>query len=424
MAKKKQQKKPSGTIRVLKFKVIHATKEEYREWKSIAEQVKRMTNACVHVWLREHMRLGNEAVVRQYMADKEQWHADNPDKSKYPVRCDVKGMTSEIQAEIWEYLQTQFVDNGRFLYSQIPAIVLQFFKKRLNAKATKSAYPKWMRILAFEGELPNSARPLPIPFDCRHAAIIGPTKSDKDFYAQLKLVREVQDGKAVTKVHTVKLQTRGKKVASQAGLLRKIAEGLLELKGSNLAYRESTNEWFVNIAYEMPKPEKANVDPSKTAMLVPGSDHPFTLEVDGEDLWIGGGGGYIASIRRQLLTQRLSYSGAYRHASSARKGHGRKRAVGKVHKLSNRWKDFVKTFNETAARQTVQRCVDRGAGRLVYLQGDNDTKLFCNTAGKEQDKRDSTGWDWFQLKTLLERRCAEVGIEFESEKMSEVESVA
>jgi transposase len=157
-------------------------------------------------------------------------------------------------------------------------------------------------------------------------------------------------------------------------------------------------------------PPKLNLD--KEAILRPGRKGPFLLWHNGRWGYIGGMGRHVTAARQRLLTSRWSRQENYRHAGSSTKGHGRDRAIMAVDKLSQGWKNFVKTVNHGVTSAVVKRCVQMGVGTLVYLQpvADKRDARFLSYAGKIQGRRDATGWDWFQVSSMLSYKCAEAGI--------------
>ena len=413
-------KKKEGKISVLKFKVVGAEKVDRDRWKHLANQIKRVTNSIRRIWLLEHTRLGNDFAVRQYMQSVLDWHKADPASRGDKPKCGVKCITPAIQAAIYSYVTGAFID----VNMRPVSLAMNLTAARLKSDpGSKSAFPRWMLILADDGEYPSSSSPQPIPFDDQNCEIIVPIKDGDDFHVKLRIDRIGRPGKkpATSTADHIKIQTKGKNCASQTAHLWKIAEGEYALCGSNLVFRESTGEWFVHICYRSPMPEKAQVDPDKTAILRPGKKRPWTFRAAGDrSLYVGGRSGrHVHHVRRQLLTQRWSRQEAYRHAGSARKGHGRKRAMGKVFLLQNRWKDFVKTVNQQVAKEVIDRCVSSQSGRLVYRQPADGSDRFLHTAGKVPGRTDGTGWDWAQVKAMLETKCKEAGIELVVKKTRE-----
>jgi hypothetical protein len=210
------------------------------------------------------------------------------------------------------------------------------------------------------------------------------------------------------------LDTRTRPGAKQAAIIERITSGEYAFKGSKIAWHSSERAWYVKLGYQLPKAEPIAADPDRVAYLVPGRDRPWYLWDGGWPKYIGGTGRHVAHVRRQLLTQRWSRQASYRVASSAGKGHGRKRAYeSKTEALRHRWLDFVKTANEAMVVDVLAYCRQRGIGRVVYFQpvAAKREKRFLAMAGKVPGKRDATLWDFFQAGKILRDKCTEVGVQ-------------
>jgi hypothetical protein len=82
-------------------------------------------------------------------------------------------------------------------------------------------------------------------------------------------------------------------------------------------------------------------------------------------------------------------------------------------KLTRRWLNFTKTWNGQTASAVVKRIVRDGIGKLILVQPADawrDTRCL-STAGKSDQYRDSTGWDWYQMVGCFQRECEEKGVE-------------
>jgi transposase len=285
-----------------------------------------------------------------------------------------------------------------------------------SGPSSKSAYPLWITILSDGGEFPSFSRPQPIPFDVRNSSIIIPTTAKEDFRLRVRIEAFKEDHKKVKTAieDEVILQTKGKKVAGQTAILEKVVSGDYKFCGSTITFRESTNEWFACICYKMPAQPKPTLDPGTTLVLSAGRKKLWLLRAHGRTQWAGGRTGrHVAHVRRQLLTQRWSRQDGYRYAGSARKGRGRQRALKGIEILTTRWKDFVKTANQQTVKHVIDRCIEARAGRVVYLQPSDQSSpsRFLSNAGKVEDRRDQSSWDWFQVGTMLKQKGQELGIE-------------
>jgi hypothetical protein len=407
-----------GEISLARFEILGLDKETRLRWKSLADTVKRMTNCFYRTWLVCHTQAGNDIKIREYIAAIGQWHKNGAKGTK--PQCEVKCLTPEITASIRKALANYSTVNTRCL-----DLAMQLLGRRLTTlKASKSNYPRWIRILADEGEYPNSSSPLPIPFDKKNAELLPPIDNE-DFQFKLRIDRLNRPGKMATStLDTFKLKTRGRQVASQTAILWKIASGEYDFCGSNLVYKEANNKWFLHICYRQPATTTAALNQDKIAFLHAGLKQPWRLRIAGYKFSVGGPTGqHIAYIRRQLLTSRWGRQENTRYTSSSVRGHGVDRAMKPLHlpRLKMRWRDAVKTCNQQMVANVIRLCQEKQCGQLVYFQpaeSRRDTR-FLHLAGKIPDRHDSTSWDWYQVQNMLSIKCKAAGIELIVHKIGE-----
>lgn len=402
-----------SAISVIRFEIVGLDKETRNRWKSLAQLVKRVTNCFWRWWLVLHTQAGNSQRVRDYLLELQAWH-EAGGQGACPV-CEVQCLTNEMTAAIRAEVKSEYPEvNHRCI-----GLVLQNLGRRaFRMKSGKGAVPRWMRIVADDGEYPSSSKPLPIPFDPSNSRIIVPEEDGKCFCLQLRLDRVERSG--------MKYATSTKDVCrllsnDQTPLLWQIVNDELSFVGSNLVYVESKNKWFAHIYYqEKKKGPTKELESGRIAFLRPAKGRPWWLRVDGYHHYVGGRDGrHVAYVREQLMTERLGRNESYRHASSARRGHGRERAMGRTQLLRTRWKDFVKTANQRLAQQVMAMCVEHKCGRLVYFLPDGAARenRFLHTAGKKPEQQDNSSWDWRQVRRFLSHKCDQLGIEFEVRTM-------
>jgi len=409
---KEKKKAPVGKKRigVVRFQILGLDQATKDQWEFLATAIKRLTNCYWRTWLVAHSLTGNVKRTQQYLADLRAYY-EGKYKGVRPL-CEVECITPDIQKRILEEIKSQFpMLNNRCIELAMQRLGKEAFKK----KSSKGSVPRWVRVLADDGEFPSSSKPQPIPFDKRNSGIIVPTSDDEEFQLYLHLDRIERPGKkyATSTKQTVRLKTRGDR---QTPILWKIARGgEYEFAGSRLVYQESKDRWFAHICYQKLKVGKPKLNKSRVAFLRPARQRPWWLRIDGYHHYMGGRDGrYVAHTREQLLTDRWGRKESYRHASDARKGHGRERAVGRVYLLKSRWNDFVRTANERLVHDVVTKCIETNCGRLIYFQptGSVRDNRFLHLAGKVPGRVDNTSWGWRQVQNLLARKCEEVGIDF------------
>ncbi len=119
----------------------------------------------------------------------------------------------------------------------------------------------------------------------------------------------------------------------------------------------------------------------------------------------------MAAVRKGLLSGRWSRQDC-RYAGSQEKGRGRSHILDWSWRHTQRWKQFVKNYNHTLTKTIVDRCIERNDHTLVYYQpceSARDSRCLVR-AGKIPHRRDSTGWDWFQVATMLGYKCKDAEI--------------
>ena len=420
MGKEKEHK----SVRVARFLIVGvdgdkaAFAEAKQRWSELGFAVQRLTNDFYAHWLRLQIEAGGHKLIRTYVADTLAWHKADPKTRGAKPKCSVKAADNAMQKKLYRLLS----DDHPEIHVRCLVLALHKLSQKLAmTPASNSAFPRWIRILDGCGEFPSSSRPLPIPFDTSNGSLLPPADEKRDFWRfQLRVDRIAREGKPATStIDVLKIKTAGRKLHSLRHILWQIAKGEWKFCGSDLIKRE--DGWYVHLCYQIPKPEAAALDKAMVAVLRPGRICPVVMRINGHSERLGRRGKDVAYVRGLLASQRASKSEGFRSASSARKGHGRKRAMEWRGKLTRRWLDFVKTWNGQTAAAAVKTMVREGAGKLICIQPADawrDTRFLAN-AGKNDRYRDSTGWDWYQMTSLLQRECEEFGVELAIRKHGE-----
>lgn len=401
----------SESVKVAKFEVYRIEgdhKAVRKRWHELAATVQQVTNCIWETWLCWHVANRSADQQREFLDRFAVWkEAKQGDKPK----CELTAIPKKLDKLIYDTLAKEFPGINTTARELIRNAVCLKIKSR---KAAKGSLPGWAAIILRHESVPSSTRSQPIPFSNKNATIVPPAVEGERFRLRLRVDRYSQPGKKTGASHEdeIELLTNRRGIRQHEATLRKIVLGDYKFCGSSLAYDRNLNKWFALVCYKMPETDKPALDANKQAVLHPGRNDPWALWHEGRWQWIGGVGNYIAAARTRLLTSRWSRQDNYRHAGSSTKGHGRERALLAVEKLSQGWKNFVKTVNHRATSEVVKSCVARGIGRLVYLQpaGDKRDARFLSRAGKVPGRRDSTGWDWHQVAAMLAYKCKEAGI--------------
>lgn len=377
-------------------------------------------NVIWQTWLAWHVANGSRKILADWLESAKAWHkADEKTrgaKPKLTLQRLPKELAKQINAAVKAACPT--------IHIRTQTLIVKRWGDTLGTrKAASGNLSGWMAILLSRESIPSSTRPQPIKFDLQSAKLLAPLEKGGKFRLSLRLDRLDKPGSkmAGSTVDLVELNCKPKH-HGQYAILCGIIEGKYKFHGSELCWQESCRKWIVHVSWSHVAEQETPRPPgSKVATLHPGRENPFNLWLDGYPMQIGGTGRAIGSQRERLLTNRWSRQENYRFAQRSGKGHGRKRALLPVDKLSRVWRNFTTTYNHTITREIIKRCVDRGVGKLIILQpmGDKAARRYCTTAGKIEGRRDSTGWTWFQIATMAKYKAEEHGIEIEVRQCGE-----
>lgn len=381
-------------------------KEARKALSDAAAEIRQVLNDASAHWLRWHYGHGNHIVVRQWMEADRQW-AKTPksERTEQRARCPVDPWPKEFAKSLYGAMRTEHPGYG----TKVLGLALQkHYKRIVGDSASKSAYKRWLHILAGRGEYPSGSHSAPIPFYTSNSRLIVPQSDREPWRLEVRL--ETQPGTARLRVLRMRLKTGGRALAAIRSALWRIAKGESKFCASEIV--EKSGQWYAHITAEIPNPPKPAVDFAKVAVLRPGNRRPVLLRIGGRTERLGRRGADVAYVRRRVTVQRRQRDNAYRHKGSSGKGHGRAKAFVWRERLRRRWQDFVKTYNGQLASDVVRRLIQAGVGTLIYCQptgADRETR-FLARAGKQEDIRESTLWDWHQQTSMLKREAIDHGI--------------
>lgn len=392
--------------------------------KSLCEQVQQATNYVWCEWLCWHHQNRSADIIRQWQADWIKYKQDGGEKPNLKLRA----VPNELSNRLYHGVTERFPE----LYTHVVVLMLNRWNRTITKlKASAGSFSGWHAILLHRQSIPSCTKPLPLPFDTPkgdkskngNGKLRLPLSDSDSHVLTLKLAREAVAGKSVKTgvIFDCMIWDRGRQMASRRQTLKKIARGEYQMLGSQLCF--SRGKIFAQLTYSIP--DAAPVELTGTAIIQPGRRHPMLMRLAGQsrNRWICGDGRVVTEVRRQLLRQRLGRKSAYRQCpTSNSRGHGLHRAIGKVAKLTRRWRDFAKTFNGHMAAAIRAECQRYGIGTIVFARPKKDSRFLSN-AGVE-DWRDATSWDWFGFEKMLSDECNEFGIRvvFRGEKAAQADS--
>jgi len=381
-------------------------------WHKTADACRGVANLFWQAWVTWHFQHESESTLKRWLDERQVKGV------KAAGKCPVDCYPKELGNMIYGLASRRFPELAK---GEIVLVLNRLSSGLKSRKASKGSLPGWSAILLHHESHPSFTGSFPILFDRGNTATIfePPAEMTGNWHVTLRVSRYEADGKGKTHQDRMELWCKGRKVASQVSILRRIARAEYKFLGSQMHYSRGKRKWFLKLCYEMPRADIAANDPSRVARLCAAEDHPWDLVLPTGTRRPGGHGRYIGVVRRQLLMQRWNRRANYHNAGSANKGHGRERAgAGPQWKLRQRWKDLVKRVNSGVVCEVLKACEAAGIGMLIYEQPDGDCRetRFLARDGKVAGREDSSGWDWFQVRTMLEQRSADYGIVVRVEK--------
>lgn len=414
------------TIKLEIGRILNGGGERRKVWFDLACDCRTATNAWWRTWESWHHGNGSAAIIKADLRAADEWKNRTVSAGKKNVAAErPKWRVQAIPKELANRLYRVVVDAVPNVHVKTAGTLMQKLNLLCSGrKAASGNLRGWAAILLDREGRPSSTHPHPIPIHHEYLKLVPPEEKNGEWRIRFAVERTPRDGKrSETRWDEVATWTKGRKYRNVTSILLRIATGELRHHGGSLTYDANKRKWFLNLTWSsLVEVAKARVDPNMTATLHPAIRHPWTLFLPGGGKqWMLGRGDFVARVREQLLAQRWNRQANYRNAGSSTKGHGRGRALLPIDKLSRRWKDFVKRLNHTLTTDAVRVCESLGIGEIVYVQpaGSVRDKRFLSRAGKVAGREDSTGWDWYQVASMLAYKCKERGIKLVVRKSGE-----
>lgn len=386
------------------FKFCDGNKERREVWRSLSEQCQQISNRVWQMFERWHDDNQSVPKIKTFLNDLAAWRASKGLKEDKP-KLNLQAINSELSKLIYRDVS----DNWPMIHARARVLLLNRLQQGIKSrKAASGSLSGWINVLFCREGRPSFTRPVPIPFDARNSRLVAPDGEGKNWRLEIKIERG-DDGTSV--VDLCELMTRKRKARSQTAFLEKIASGQSKFCGSYLVY--DRGKWFAMICHDTPSEKPAQLDADRKVTLLPGHFVPWIVAKGNRRSPRFGDGRHVVGMRRILFQQRQERQENYRWASSSLKGHGRKKATHGWEKLSSRWRDFVKRYNNEVTTKLVKECIADGVGTIEYFQ----------PTGFQRDRRWLTGddyrcgWDYFQVKTMLAQKCERAGIKLISRQI-------
>jgi hypothetical protein len=356
---------------------------------TLATKIQKCTNDFAAAWLRLHYEAGNHLIVREWMTRDKKWLYDPASRTGLRVQCSVAPCSAEMNDRLHAIIAEAHPDYDT---KQIQVAINKAMKNLIKKSGIKSAYPRWMVVLAGLGELPQSSKRGIIPFCMNDCHIVIPATDDDDWKLQVRLDDVVM---------TFKIKTKSYRLHSIRDMLWKIAAKEWDIKGVDLLERDG--KWYAQICHSIPK-VKLPIDKNKTAFISGGFSRPILFRINGRTNTYLRHGKDVSYTRKSVTIQRVCNIGKKKRSV----------AINRREKLTRRWRDFVKTWNSRLADELVRRLSTAGVGRLVVFEptGDVCNGRYMEKIGRVRDcDIESTRWDWQQMGSLIQKACNKANID-------------
>lgn len=390
-------------VRATRIEIFGFAKERREAWRQLAIDCQRMQNRLWQIWLVHHSQNGSANKLRNHFDAFNRWKESKiGSKPNWPCKAIEEPLTKSADARsFYRILSAEFPE----VNVRTRGLLTNAWQSKVNTrKAANGSLPGWVSILFANESLPSFTRPQPIPFDHDNAKLY---RNGDKYVCEFRIER-LGDGKSV--IEPCELMLNKRKAHSVRKIVDRIISGEFAWKGSNLVY--DRGKWFVALSYEMPVKVRTQCDTDRILFVRPGRASPWRVMIGGDSWNFGGNGAHVANARRAIIAERNSRKTHYRWAGSNQKGHGRGRADAVWTKLSSRWKDFTKRYNNEVTRQLINLAVSRGCGRIVYLQPKDRQRDSRYLSRIGNDDRSSMSWDYFQFGSMLAAKCETEGIEY------------
>lgn len=398
------------TVRSTRIEIYKLAPERRDAWKQLAISCKQMTNRLWQIWLCHHANNDSANKLRKHFDDYKRWQETKEGgKPEWPCKVVEEPLTkSSDDRSFYRIISREFP----CVNARTRGLLTQAWQSRIGKrKAASGNLPGWVSILFANESLPSFARPQPIPFDHQNAKLI---REGKNYYVELRIERLEESGKSV--VERCQLMLGKRKHLSVRAIVDKCLSGEYTWKGSNLLF--DRGKWYAVIAYEMPEKVREELDASKVLIVRPGKRFPWMVRIAGGSFAFGGNGRHVEHARRAIDKERSQRKEHYRWSGHNQKSHGRGRAEAVWTKLSSRWRDFTKRYNNEVSRRVINLAIRKGCGRIIYIQPKDSRRdnRFLSTVGASH--KSQMTWDYFQFGTMLSSKCEEEGIAYGVAKKS------
>ena len=384
-------------LTVCRCQIIDMPKELRCKFFEIGRMVQEATNLFWMRWIADAMSRNKHTDLRIFLELYARWktgckQGDKPKLEFNAIDAEFVRNASQWCAEAYPYL-----------HSRCRALLLNSAAKRLMQlpSHTRSSLKLWQAVLLGAERPCCSDESLPIPFDGQNGTLTGDESS-------ITLTVRVDRFEVTGKINGASTPDSMRlELPCNDKFRRLLLEAVREQRkwaGSQIVYQTSRRRWYAMIAVELDANPALPTSPTKSAMLsAPKEKCCWRLRFnDGSTVEIGSGR-RIEHLRRRLATEKAVRRADPFQAPSCC-GHGRKRLLRGMRRLTGRWGRVTKTLNQQAVARIVKELVSHKCDALDYVLAGSDCLL--NSVGKEFGPT----WPLYQIRENLTRKCAEQGI--------------
>lgn len=184
-------------------------------------------------------------------------------------------------------------------------------------------------------------------------------------------------------------------------IVERCYDGVYSVSGSKIKYDEKKKMWYINLSYGFDKYSTAELDKEQVLGVYLAQETPFTASVIGDHDRLQVSVNEIEHYRNAVESRRRSILRQSAICGEGRIGHGYKKRVEPMEKLSHKVADTRDTINHKYSKAIVEYAVKKGCGtiRMEKLTGISETDRYLRN------------WSYFDLQTKIEYKAKERGID-------------
>lgn len=305
------------------------------------------------------------------------------ENKKYPKAQDIVSYKM-FSGYIYNQLKDESILNTSNLSSTI-RLVERAFKANVKdyLKGTKS-------VLNFKENQPLDL----------HNRSISLIYDNNFFYADLALMNqktanELNDGSCRIKFRLLI------KDNSTRTIVERCYDNVYSISGSKINYDKKKKMWFLNLAYQFENKQATSLDRKKILGVDVGVKKALVASVFGDYDRLAIEGNEIHHIRAEVETRKISLLRQGKFCGEGRIGHGYKKRVEPLDKISDKISRSRDTINHKYSKALIDYALKKGCGtiQMEELSGISERDSFLKN------------WSYFDLQQKIKYKAEEQGME-------------